>query len=99
MKFYVKTYRVQGEVLVAACDEDIHGKIFEDGSIALNVKKEFYGSELLGEKELSSLLKEATIANLAGKNVVAHAIKMGIINPENVLEVKGVPHAQMAVLC
>lgn len=29
---YVKVYRVQGEVLLAACDEELLGKTFREGS-------------------------------------------------------------------
>lgn len=95
MQFYAKVYRTRGEVVVAACDRDVHGKTFEEGNTILRVKKEFYGEELVGEDEISSLLERATIANLVGKDIVAHAIKIGVIEPQNVLRVNGVPHAQM----
>lgn len=95
MQFYAKVYRAQSEVMVAACDRSVHGKTFEEGNLMLHVKKEFYGEELVGEDEISSLLARATIANLVGRDIVAHAIKIGIIEPQNVLRVKGVPHAQM----
>lgn len=95
MQFYAKVYRAQSEVVVAACDRSVHGKSFEEGNLILHVKKEFYGEELVGEEEVSSLLERATIANIVGENIVAHAIKIGIIEPQNVLRVKGVPHAQM----
>ncbi|MDI6709045.1 MAG: DUF424 family protein [Candidatus Thermoplasmatota archaeon] len=96
MQFYARVYRVQSEVVVAACDRNVHGKSFEEGNLVLYVKKEFYGDELVGEEEVSSLLARATIANLVGEKIVAHAIKIGIIDSQNVLRVKGVPHAQMA---
>lgn len=95
MQFYAKVYRAQSEVMVAACDRSVHGKTFEEGNLVLDVKKEFYGEELVGEDEISSLLARATVANLIGKDIVAHAIKIGIIEPQNVLRVRGVPHAQM----
>jgi hypothetical protein len=95
MKYYAKIYRVQNEVLVAVCDEDIRGRVFEEGELILDIRKEFYGDEVFTEEQVVVFLKEATIANLAGEGVVSIAIKEGIIDKENVLRVCGVPHAQM----
>lgn len=95
MRFYAKVYRVQSEIMVAVCDEDIHGKTFEDGKRILEVKKAFYGKELFEKREITLRLNEATIANLVGSHIIAHAIKIRLIDPSNVIKVKGVPHAQM----
>ncbi|WP_456475305.1 DUF424 domain-containing protein [Candidatus Pyrohabitans sp.] len=95
MRYCVKIYRVQNEVLVAVCDEDILGRVFEEGELILDIKKEFYGDEVFTEEQVVVFLNEATIANIAGEGVVAIAIREGIIDRENVLRVCGVPHAQM----
>lgn len=95
MEFFVKVHRSEGEFLVAACDSDILGKTFEEGRLVLDVRKEFYGSDLVGWETLRDLLDEATIANLVGEEVISKAIEGGFIEAENVLRVKGVPHAQM----
>jgi len=95
MRFYAKVYRVQNEVLVAVCDEDVYGKVFEEGEVVLDIRKEFYGDEVFTEEQVVVFLKEATIANLAGEGAVSIAIREGIIDAENVLRVCGIPHAQM----
>ncbi|WP_457555842.1 DUF424 domain-containing protein [Candidatus Pyrohabitans sp.] len=95
MKYYAKVYRVQSEVLVAVCDASIHGRVFEEGELVLDIKKEFYGDEEFTEEQIALLLREATIANIAGEDAVSMAIKLGIIDEENVLRVCGIPHAQM----
>jgi len=95
MEFYVRIYRIEREVMAAICDQEIHGKTFEDDGIVLHIKKDFYGNELKGPEEVSAALKDATIANLVGENAVALAINEGAITPENVIQVEGVPHAQM----
>ncbi len=95
MRFYTKVYKAQDEVVVAVCDEELRGKCFEEGDIVLHVKKEFYGEELKGEKETAELLKSATIANIVGENAVALAARIGLIDVNAVLKVKGVPHVQM----
>jgi len=93
---YVKVYRVQGEVLLAACDEELLGKTFREGELKLEVKERFYRGELVEEDKLEELLEEATIANLTGERCVSKAIELGYVNPERVLRIQGVPHAQMA---
>jgi len=93
---YIKVYRVQGEVLLAACDEELLGRTFREGEIKLEVKERFYKGELVEEGQLGKLLEEATIANLTGERCVSKAIELGYVDPERVLRVQGVPHAQMA---
>ena len=96
MKIYVKVYRVQGEVLLAACDEELIGKTFREGELKLEVKERFYKGELRDVEDLEKLLEEATIANLVGERCVGKAIELGYIDKDRVLYIQGVPHAQMA---
>ena len=95
---YVKVYRTQGEVLLAACDEELLGKTFREGEIKLEVKERFYKGELVEEDALESLLADATIANLTGEHCVSKAVELGYIDRNRVLYVDGIPHAQMARL-
>ncbi len=95
---YVKIYRVQGEVLLAACDEELLGKTFREGELKLEVKERFYKGELMEENALENLLEEATIANLTGERCVSKAIELGYVDENRVLYIEGVPHAQMARL-
>ncbi|AEC52427.1 hypothetical protein PNA2_1512 [Pyrococcus sp. NA2] len=95
-KIYVKIYRIQGEVLLAACDEELLGKTFREGELKLEVKERFYKGELVDLDALEELLAEATIANLTGERVVRKAIELGYIDESRVLRIQGIPHAQMA---
>ncbi|MFQ5816019.1 MAG: DUF424 domain-containing protein [Candidatus Hydrothermarchaeaceae archaeon] len=95
MGFHFKIYREEGEVLVAACDEDICGLTFEEDKLVLDVRRDFYGSELADWKRLRSFLAEATILNLVGEELISRAVEAGFIDAENVMRVKGVPHAKM----
>jgi len=96
MKIYVKIYRVQGEILLAACDENLLGKTFREGELKLEVKERFYKGELRDIEDLERLLDEATIANLVGEKCVSKAIELGYVSEDRVLYIQGVPHAQMA---
>lgn len=98
MKFYVKIYRIEKEVLVAACDEALCGRVFEEGNLILDVKEDFYKGELLGEEEVSSILEEATIINLVGENIISYTIRRGIVESQNVITIGGIPHAQVVTM-
>ncbi len=98
MSFRMKVYRVRGEILVAVCDSEIVGKTFREGDLKIEVKEEFYGKEEVSEEEVKKALKMATIANITGKRAVELAIKIGIIDKDNVLKIGDCLHAQMVML-
>lgn len=88
-------YKQGQDLLIGACDEQLIGKTFVEGKFHLKVKKEFYGGNRINIADLRNYLKRATIANLVGEKTVSCAIQMGLIDPDCVLTIKGIPHAQM----
>jgi hypothetical protein len=91
----IKIYKQGKDVLIGACDENLIGKKFTDGKFVLDIRKDFYEGKRITIKILKKYLENATIANLVGKNTVNCAIEMGLIDPLCVLNIKGIPHAQM----
>jgi len=91
----IKLYKQGNDILIGACDENLIGKKFVNGKFQIDVSKEFYGGKRISIEVLKKYLKDVTIANLVGKNTVNCAIKMGLIDPECVMRIKGIPHAQM----
>ncbi len=98
MKFRMKIYKVRGEILVAVCDEDIVGKTFREKGLKIEVKEEFYGKESYDAEDVKKALRQATIANITGKNAVKLAISIGIIDESRVLKIGECWHAQMVVM-
>lgn len=91
--FYAKSYNVKGELMLAACDKDIVGKVFIEKDIQLEVKESFYKGDHVDAQELRDLLEKATIVNLIGVRCVNVAEKMGLV--ENKILVQGIPHVQI----
>lgn len=89
--------KLKNETLVTICDEELLGEKFTEGKLKLEVKNSFYLGEEASVEKCIEALKEATIANLVG-SIIKHAIKADIIDPDNVLKIQDVPHAQMARL-
>lgn len=87
MKFWVK---IHGPVL-AVCDEDILGKVFEEGDIYFEVKESFYKGELVDIHELKSLLMNMRNINIIGNNAIKVADSLGFVS--RTMEICGVKHA------
>lgn len=96
--FRMKSH-VQGrERLLAACDADLVGKEFAEGHLRLKVMPEFYDEVAGDAAALESYLRRCTVANLVGKKTVELAIELGFVDPNHVLRIQGVPHAQWALM-
>lgn len=97
---YVKTHKRGGHICAAACDEELIGETLEDGPYCVTIKEEFFHGELVEDDDTatSSLFQRATSLNLFGERAVALGVDAGCINPDSVVHIRGVPHAQMFVI-
>jgi hypothetical protein len=93
--YYHKIHEKDNNVLLAVCDKKAHNKLFEDERLQLFVDPNFYGRERVKEEALIELFREADIINLAGKKCINLAIKSGLVEPENILDIGGCSHAQV----
>ena len=91
----IKMYKQGNDLLLAACDENLIGKEFEEGKYHLEISEKFYKGEKITKEVLKKFLEESTIANLVGKETIKCAIEFGLIDPDRVIKIKGIPHAQM----
>ena len=91
----IKVYNQGGDVLIGACDEELLGKKFSEGKFHLDVCHRFYDGRRITIETLKEYLEIATIANLVGEKAVQCAIKMGLIDPDCIIRIQGIPHAQM----
>lgn len=91
----MKVHRQGAEVLVAVSDEGLVGKEFREGNMRLSVNEAFYGTEAADATEVLVQLSACTIGNFVGVDIVTLLIQHGVVNPDNVLDIDGVPHAQL----
>lgn len=98
--YWTKVFTTKTEIVIALCDEDILEKEieFKKTSAKIKISKHFYGEHHVGDEDALKLLKNATIGNLIGKNIVGFALKHGFISKENVINIDGIPHAQFVKL-
>jgi len=91
----IKIYKQGNDLLIGACDEKLIGKKFKQGKFQITVSKEFYDGKRIDKETLKKYLEEATIANLVGEITIKCAIEIGVVDPDCIIRVNGVPHAQM----
>lgn len=94
----IRIHSGREEALLAACDEDLLGKDLRQGKARLFVSKDFYMGELVTEEMLVERFKSVSIMNLVGDRTVAVAIEQGLVNPDCVIIIDGVKHAQAVKL-
>ena len=98
MKVYVNLKKVGRNVLLAICDCEVLGKTLREGKIVFHIKDEFYNGGKVSLDQAVSMIENATIVNMVGKKCVEKAIEKGYVHPEAVLNIEGVPHAQIVKL-
>jgi len=95
LEVYVNVQRRGQYTLLATCDVELLGKILNDGKVVFEVRKEFYEGPKMSVEEAVDLMRQSTMVNMIGRNIVKKAIENGLIHPEAVLEISGIPHAQI----
>ncbi|RLI16508.1 DUF424 domain-containing protein [Candidatus Bathyarchaeota archaeon] len=95
MEAYINLRKIGGNVLLAICDAEILGKTLREGKIVFHVKEEFYKGRKVTIEEAVAMIENSTIVNMIGKNVVKKAVEKGYVHPEAILNIEGVPHAQI----
>jgi hypothetical protein len=95
---YVNIIKMGKNILLAICDSEMLGKTLRQGKIIFHIKDEFYNGGKTTVEEAVSMIENSTIVNIVGKNCVKRAIAKGYVHPDAVLQIEGVPHAQIIKL-
>ena len=98
MEVYVNLKKAGTNVLLAVCDCELLGRTLREGRIVFHIKAEFYNGRKATVEEAMGMIDNSTIVNLVGKCCVEKAIAEGYVHPEAVLNIQGIPHAQIVKL-
>jgi len=98
LEVYVNLKKIGRNVLLAICDCEMLGRTLKEGKITFHVKEEFYKGGKVGVDEAVGMIENSTIVNMVGKHCVEKAIAKGYVHPEAVLNIEGIPHAQIVKL-
>jgi hypothetical protein len=98
LEAYIKLRKIGNNILLAMCDCEVLGKTLREGKIVFPVKEEFYKGARVHVEEAVAMIENSTIVNMVGKHIVKKAIEKGYVHPEAVLNIEGIPHAQIVRL-
>lgn len=91
----VKVMKQGKESLIAACDAELLGKTLKFGKITFHVRREFYGGPLVDVTEAIEMIKNASSCNLVGPKIIDEAVRQGLVHPQAILNIAGIPHTQI----
>jgi len=92
---YLKIHKQGDRTVLAACDRELIGSKLKKGKICVEVTESFYKGDIVPEEKLIQEIKCATNANLFGEKVINCAVKCGVVDPDTVIIIDGVPHVQI----
>lgn len=95
MDVYINLRKWGKRVLLAICDADLLGRTLKQGKIVFHIREEFYKGSLVSIEEAIGLIPNSNIINMVGKKIVKKAREEGLVHPDAILEIEGIPHAQI----
>tara|TARA_Y100000310_G_scaffold89923_1_gene87036 strand:- start:6785 stop:7084 length:300 start_codon:yes stop_codon:yes gene_type:complete len=84
-------------LLLVITDTDILGKKFVEDKKQLDLTVEFYQGEEKSKEEIYKLLEKARDIHATGKHSVGLLVEKEIVDPNNIIYIQGIPHAQVVV--
>ena len=91
MQFSVRTTNYQKQSMLNICDAELLGKKIIEADLTMHISENYYGERFVEKDEAESLLNSSSIINMAGKETVSLALKLGIGSENAVKTVSGVP--------
>ncbi len=95
--FSYRLFEQGEEKLLAICDKDVLGKDFSEGEVSIEVN-DFYSDKNCEKEEAIDLVKNATIINAVGNEIIDLLVNENIINKSNVIRIGDVMHAQIVAV-
>jgi len=92
---YVKIHKSKDSTVTAICDEDLVGKTFTENELQLSITERFYKGDKKSIEEVTEIIKKSTNLNLVGKETIAIAVKLGLVENESIIKIKNIPHIQI----
>ena len=97
MSFIVKKRQGPHGTLIIITDKDILGKKFEEGRLQLDLTLDFYKGEEMEAEDIKKLIKGARHLHLTGESAVKLGVSIDAVNPDKILRVQNVPHAEVVM--
>ena len=90
---YVKKHKSETSEVTAICDEDLIGKKFKGNKIKINITERFYKGDLLEDNDVIKTIETSNNINIIGKNSINLALKIKLIEKNEVRKIQDTPFA------
>lgn len=94
----VNVHNAEGKKIVTVVDSNLLGKKIIENDLQLDLTSDFYKGEEKTEEEIEKLMLRSYIVHLVGKESISWGIKNEIVEKENVLIIKNIPHTEVLFL-
>lgn len=91
MQFSIKTTDYQKNLMLNICDAELLGKNIVENELNMNISESYYGEKLVEHEEARTLLKNASIINMVGKETISLSLELGVGSENGVKKIGGVP--------
>ncbi len=90
----VKVHHTQNGTLVAICDSELLGKLFQENNAQIDLTGDFFSGEEMDEDHAGDLLRNSYTFNLVGDKSIKLGLKEEVITQKDVKIISGIQYAQ-----
>jgi len=91
MQFSVRVSGYQKNTMLNICDSELLGKKIIQEKLNMHISESYYGEKLVEKEEAKSLLKNSSIINMVGKEIISLSIELGIGSENGIKTISDVP--------
>ncbi len=91
MSFSIKLTDYQKNAVLNICDANLLGKKISEKELKVHISQSYYGEKIVEKEEAKTLLKNSSIINMVGKEIVSLSTSLGIGSEDGIKEIDGVP--------
>ena len=90
MSFSSRTRNFQNNLMLNICDAHLLGKNISKDGFTINISKSFYGEQIINKGEAITLLKNSSVINMVGKEIISLSLSLGIGAKQGIKEIEDV---------
>lgn len=91
MQFSVRVSDYQKKIMLNICDAELLGKKIVQDDLTMNISEGYYGERFVDQEEAESLLQNASVINMVGKETVSLSVKIGVGSENGIKIISGIP--------
>ena len=91
MSFSIKLTDYQKNAMLNICDANLLGKKISEKELKVHISQSYYGEKIVEKEEAKTLLKNSSIINMVGKEIVSLSTSLGIGSEDGIKEIDGIP--------